>query len=126
VWRIEIRDPVGGFAYVLDDKNKIAHRSRIQATATSQNAPPRMTIENLGTQVIDGLLAEGTRMSSALPPREGLPPRFVIETWDSVELKANLVTKSSNGYTTRLVNVNRADPVPALFRPPTDYTVIDQ
>jgi hypothetical protein len=56
-----------------------------------------MTIENLGTQVIEGILVEGTRMSRTLPPRDGLPSTFTIETWDSVELKVNMLTKSSNG-----------------------------
>jgi len=125
-WRIEILDPLAGVAYVLDDKNKVAHRTRTQATAPGRNAPPQMTIENLGTQVIGGVLAEGTRMSRALPSRDGLPSTFTIETWDSVELKVNVLTKSSNGYTSKLVNLRRADPDPALFRPPADYTVVDQ
>ena len=60
------------------------------------------------------------------PPRDGLPSTFSIETWDSVELKVNMLTKGSNGYTSKLVNLRRADPDPALFRPPADYTVVDQ
>ncbi|MGO9261584.1 MAG: hypothetical protein ACLQU1_35565 [Bryobacteraceae bacterium] len=116
-WRIEILDPVAGVAYVLDDKNKVAHRTRTQATAPRRYAPPHATIENLGTQVIEGVLAEGTRTST---------PALIIETWDSVELKVNMLTKSSNGYTSKLVNLRRADPDPALFRPPADYTVVDR
>lgn len=117
-WRIEILDPVAGVDYVLDDKNKVAHRTRPQAAAPGQNAPPQMTIESLGTQMIEGVLVEGTRMSRALPPRDGIPSRFTIETWDSVELKVTMLTKSSNGYTSKLVNLRRAEPNPALFRPP--------
>ena len=97
-----------------------------QATSPGRNAPPQMTIEYLGTQVIEGVLVEGTRMSRTVPPRDGRPSTFTLETWDSVELKVNMLTKSSNGYTSKLVNLRRADPDPALFRPPTDYTVVDQ
>lgn len=85
-----------------------------------------MTIEKLGTQMMEGgVLVEGTRMSIAVPPRDGLPSTFTIETWDSVELKVNMLTKSSNGYTTKLVNLRRTDPDPAFFRPPADYTIVD-
>ena len=116
-WRIEILDPVAGVAYVLDDKNKAAHRTRTQATAPRRYAPPHATVENLGTQVIEGVLAEGPRTSTSA---------LTIETWDSVELKVNMLTKSSNGYTSKLINLKRADPDPALFRPPADYTAVDQ
>jgi hypothetical protein len=116
-WRIEILDPLDGVAYVLDDKNKIAHRTRPQGRAPLRYAPPRATIENLGAQMIEGVLAEGTRTTTSA---------FTIETWDSVELKLNMLRKSSNGYTSKVINLKRADPDPALFRPPGNYTVVDQ
>lgn len=40
-WRIEILDPLAGVAYILDDKNKVAHRTHTQAAAPGQNAPHR-------------------------------------------------------------------------------------
>jgi hypothetical protein len=115
-WNSEIFDPNAGVAYVLDDAKKVAYRRRTHVTAPSMSAPPHETIENLGTKVIEGVLAEGTRRTSDL----------IIDTWDSVELKVNMLTKSSNGYTSKLVNLRRIDPDPALFRPPGDYTVVDQ
>ncbi len=126
-WSIEILDLLAGVAYILDVKNKVAHRTHIQAAPPGQNAPqPQMTIEKLGTQMIEGVLVEGTRTSIAVPHRDGLPSTFTIETWDSVELKVNMLTKSSNGYTTKLVNLRRVDPDPAFSRPPADYTIVDQ
>ena len=125
-WRIEILDPLAGVAYILDDKNKVAHRTHTEAAAPGQNAPqPQMTIVKLGMQIMEEVLVEGTRTSIAVPPRDGRST-FTIETWDSVELKVNMLTKSSNGYTTKLVNLRRADPDPAFFRPPADYTIVDQ
>lgn len=88
--------------------------------------PSQMTVENLGTRRIDGVLVEGTRMSRALPPRDGLTSTFTIETWDSVDPKVNMLTKSSNGYTSKLVNLRWAEPDPALFQPPANYAVVDQ
>jgi hypothetical protein len=117
-WRIELADPVTGFAYTLDDKKKIALRKRIQGAAVpaSPTAPRGVTVEKLGNRIIEGLQAEGTRTSGAL----------VIETWDSVELKINLSTKSSNGYSSWLTNIKRSDPDPALFWSPTGYSIVEQ
>ena len=53
-------------------------------------------------------------------------PNLTIETWESPELKLTLVTKSSNGYTGRLTNLSRNLPDSALFRPPSDYKVVDE
>ena len=126
-WRIEILDPLAGVAYILDGKNKVAHRTHTHASALGQNEPqPQMTIEKLGTQMIEGVLVEGTRMSSAGPLHDGQRLTITIETWDSVELKVNVLAKSSNGYTTKLINLRRADPDPAFFRPPAGYTIVDQ
>jgi len=116
-WRIEIFDPAAGVAYTLDDRNKVARRTEPQAKPPFRYAPLRATTDNLGTQVIEGVVAEGTRTSTAA---------LTIETWDSVELKVNMLTKSSNGYSSKLVNLKREEPDPALFRPPADYKVIDQ
>jgi len=114
-WRIEIQDPVAGLAYVLDEKTKMAYRTRISTTAPARN--PRATVVNLGTQTIDGLVAEGILTTY---------PALSVETWDSVELKVTVLTKSSNGYSSRLVNLKREEPDVALFRPPAEYTIVDQ
>jgi hypothetical protein len=118
-WRIEILDPVAGVAYVLDQKNKVAYKTSIQTTAPSRN--PQAIVVSLGTQNINGLLAEGTRTTFPSPSGS-----LILETWDSVELKANLLTTSSNGFTERLVNLKQTDPDPVLFRPPVDYTVVER
>jgi hypothetical protein len=117
-WRIEVADPVTGFAYILDDKKKIALRKRIQVAAVpvTPTAPRGVTVEKLGNRITKSLQAEGTRTTGAL----------IIETWDSVDLKINLSTKSSNGYSSWLTNIKRSNPDPALFSPPTGYSIIDE
>ena len=135
IWLTQIFDPVGGFGYVLDEPNKVAHRmalqpgSAVRPAATGQGATrPQRTSEKLGTQTMAGIIAEGTLTTTALPAgpaRNGLPTTFTIETWDSGELKLTVLTRSSNGYTTRLTNLSRVEPDPARFQPPVDYTVVD-
>lgn len=117
VWLVEVFDPVAGFAYLLDEQKKIAHRMALPAAPPDRPAP-RMpgTVESLGTRTIEGVNAVGTRITGVL----------TIETWVSEELHETLVTKSSNGYSTRLVNLSLADPDAAFFRPPADYTVVDE
>lgn len=118
-WRVEIFDPVEHVAFVLDDQAHTARRYPLpDAPPGDPPAPaPRGTTENLGTQSIGGILAEGVRKSFG-----GL----TIETWDSPDLKITLATKSSNGYGGRLENLSRSEPDPSRFRPPADYRIIEE
>jgi hypothetical protein len=50
----------------------------------SRTVPKGVTIEKLGTEVVKGLLAEGTRTSGTV----------VVETWESLELKIHLLMSS--------------------------------
>ena len=115
-WLTEIFDPVAGVAILLDEDARVAHRMTVQPAPP---IPPRPGIarQSLGTEWIEGVAAEGTRLSSG---------PLTLETWTSPELKLDLVTRSSNGYTTRLINLSRTEPDPAVFQIPADYRVIDE
>jgi hypothetical protein len=128
IWLTEIFDPVGGVAYLLDDQKKVAHRMPLPPAAgmaVSLPAAPNATIEKLGSQQVEGVLAEGTRTVFRGPAGSGRP-NLTVESWESGELKLTLLTESSNGYTTRMTNLSRNQPDAALFRPPSDYAVIDE
>lgn len=127
IWLTEIFDPVAGVAYLLDDQKKIAHRMSLppaKAPTAIPVADPRMTIATLGSQLIEGVAADGTRKELRGPGGSG-PVVMTVETWESPELKLTLLLKSSNGYTSRLTNLSRSEPDPSLFQPPTGYTVVD-
>jgi hypothetical protein len=89
--------------------------------------------EKLGTQTIEGVLAEGVRSTKILPvgsaDNDG-PISIVNETWTSVELKEIVLSKRvdprSGEATQRLTNISLADPAVSLFQPPPDYTVVDE
>jgi hypothetical protein len=128
IWMTEIFDPVDGFAYILDEQHKIAHRMAIQPEPGAANegaALPQTTTEKLGTQTIEGVLAQGTR-TTITAERNGHPAALALETWDSPELDVTVLSRSSNGYTTRLTNLSRVEPDPMRFQPPALYTVIDE
>ena len=86
--------------------------------------------ESLGTQMIEGVKAEGTRTTSTIAAGSignDQPIQIVTERWYSPELQTVVVSKRSDprvGDTIyRLSNINRAEPATSLFRVPADYTV---
>jgi TonB family protein len=139
---IEISDPVGGFKFTLDPRNKMARRAGLlvgpsNAVRTAPQIPgPRpagkTVTESLGTRLIEGVSAIGTLETITSPAgrQGGAPIVSTIETWRSPELGLMLVVKSANprlgDEETRITNVKRAEPSPELFRPPLDYTVANE
>jgi hypothetical protein len=86
--------------------------------------------EQLGTQAIEGVAAEGTRVTYTIPAGKignDRPIVTVNERWYSPELQTIVLTKNSDprmGETTyRLTNIDRGEPDPSLFQVPGDYTV---
>lgn len=89
-----------------------------------------VTKEDLGLQNIEGVTATGTRTTTVIPAGEignAQEIRIVSEQWFSDEIQALVMTRHSdprsgeNVY--RLVNILRAEPDPALFQLPADYTI---
>jgi hypothetical protein len=98
--------------------------------AGGDRLPPKA--EQLGTRNIEGLLAEGTRTTVTIPPGQvgnEQPIQIVSERWYSPELKVTVLSTHSDprmGDTEyRMTNLSRAEPLPALFHVPSDYTLKD-
>jgi hypothetical protein len=86
--------------------------------------------ESLGSQVIEGVQAEGTRITVTIPAgRIGndKPIEIVTERWFSNPLQAVVLSKRSDprvGQTVyRLTNVTQTEPAAALFQVPSEYTI---
>lgn len=89
--------------------------------------------ESLGTQMIEGVQAEGTRTTLTIPAGaigNDLPIQVVSERWYSPELQTVVMTKHSDprmGDTVyRLTNINRNEPASSLFQAPADYTAVSE
>jgi len=87
-------------------------------------------VEELGQQTIEGVLAEGKRITAVIPAGSIGNDRdiqVVNETWYSPELQtivSSTRTDPRMGTTTfRLTNIQRAEPSADLFQVPSDYTV---
>jgi hypothetical protein len=104
-------------------------------TSAGRNAPPRpdMKHEDLGTQMIEGVLANGQRDVQTWPTGSqgnDRPFQTTSETWLSEDLKMPILSRNvdprSGETTMKLININRAEPSATLFELPLDYTVVEE
>jgi hypothetical protein len=155
---IFIHDPVAKAAYVLNPDTKTAnvismegmhamhrkieamngaepgHGDGIQAkkeaiAAGHHGEMGQLKKESLGTQQIEGVNAEGTRITRTIPAGtigNEKPIDIVLETWTSTDLHVLVLSKRSDprfGETVyRLSNVKRGEPDAALFQVPSEFT----
>ncbi len=156
---IRISDPGAGVNYILNPDRHTAHKmpalqgrgGKFRQRGLGPGAPPpgggegffrfekrladeggNVQTESLGSQVIEGVQADGTRTTVTIPAgRIGneKPIQIVTERWYSNQLQAVVMSKRSDpriGETIyRLTNINQAEPPAALFQVPSEYTVRD-
>jgi hypothetical protein len=101
-------------------------------TVTKVASPTNSRTEPLGTQVIEGVAAEGARTIETIPAGtigNDTPIEIVSERWYSDELGMVVKTvhndpmSGQNVY--QLKNIRRGEPSPDLFQVPPDYTIKD-
>lgn len=144
-----INDPVAGTSYILRPDKKVANqmpagaRNRMGPRGNANgNGPLRgelgfgqrfkneETTADLGTQVINGVSAQGTRITRTIPAGEignEKPIVMTTERWYSPDLQIYVLIKRSDpliGDTTiQYTDIQRQEPDAALFQVPSDYTV---
>ncbi len=108
---------------------------RLQIVAKGQGSSSNANVNkvDLGTQTIEGIQAQGTRITRTIPAGaigNEQPIIITTETWYSPDLKVLIESKTTDprmGDTTyKLTNIQRAEPPADLFQVPADYTVKDQ
>lgn len=147
---VMITDPVAGVHIMLDDEQKVAHKSalhthtqsganeesgpasdgRMQERMQKEEAAGLLKKESLGTQTINGVVAEGTRTTHIIPAGQignEKALQVVSERWYSADLQIVLRstrTDPRSGTTTYTVtNIQRTEPSATLFAVPAGYTV---
>jgi hypothetical protein len=145
---IVISDPVANTNFVLHPESKIAENvgrpfrkmkefaksgkfeEKMQARQEAEIASGNLKKEDLGTQVISGVSAQGTRMTKTIPAGQmgnEKPILIVHETWFSNDLQMVVMSKRTNpwiGETTyTLTNIERTEPAASMFTVPSDFTV---
>jgi hypothetical protein len=117
-----------------DKRVMIYHTASPEGTvvnlAPNEKSKNEVRKEALGKQVIEGVEAEGTRLTVTIPAGEIGNERaieIVTERWYSPELQTLVLSKRNDpmgGDTTyRLTNINRTEPARTLFEVPADYTI---
>ena len=136
---IAIFDPVAGFSYVLHPATLSAGKTSLRVPSSTEssgsphskwNQASDLQTEDLGTQVINGFAATGTRTTRTIPAGaigNLQAMQIVREAWVSTDLKVPLLIKSSDprfGSTVmQLTNIVRSEPDASLFQVPATYTV---
>ena len=105
---------------------------RREAQGNNAPAPPKPVREKLGSQIVEGVAAEGTRTTLTIPAGEfdnELPMVISHEEWYAPELQMIVLMKHNDprfGETTfRLTNILRGEPAPELFQVPDGITVVN-
>ena len=101
-------------------------------TTQRLEGPQAEASESLGTQTIEGVLAEGTRSTITIGAGQignERPIEIVSERWFSPELKTLVLSKQSDprfGETTyRLSNIVLGNPEASLFEVPADFQIVE-
>jgi len=135
-----IQDPAAGLMYVLEPNARVARRMEVPQSETAQPlaAPGSvgasdLKTESLGSQLIEGFVAQGTRLTRMFPAGQTgneRPLEIVSEAWYSDELQTLLMSKNVDPrvgeITFKLTDIQRGEPSHALFEVPGDYTIRDE
>ena len=141
---VVIIDPVAGKRYMLNPDNKTARempmrdprhddKSREEHMKAMGGAagPEAAQKEPLGTKAVNGLQAEGVRVTHTIPAGaigNDKPIEVVTERWYSTDLQIAVMTVHTDPMmgtvTTKLVNISRGEPDASLFQVPPDYKLV--
>jgi hypothetical protein len=136
---VTIVSPGERVQYRLDEARSVAYRLRLPPVTAA--APPQRKLsaglaikaEGIGSRVIEGVRADGTRTTITLPPGNvgnDRPIEIVTERWFSQELQVVMQNRrvdprvGETVYT--LLNITREEPPKHLFEVPADYLIEEQ
>ena len=138
-----IHDPVAGKSYMLHLDTKEANEFPVHAHREGGKGLGQLgdlgfgkqfqneeTTTDLGTQTINGVSAQGTRITRTIPAGEIGNERPIVmttERWYSPDLQTYILTKRSDpliGDTVmQFTNIQRQEPDASLFQVPADYKI---
>ena len=102
----------------------------IQGKGPGGEQPDEAKTESLGTQVMEGVVVEGKRVTRTIPAGQignAQPIEITSEVWTSPDLQVVVMSKHSDprfGETTyQLTGIQRAEPDHSLFEIPPGYTI---
>jgi hypothetical protein len=147
VTRISIVDPVAGYSYELDPAAKTAVRREIHQppagggpgadfrganpNAQARPADPNLEKKDLGSQMINGVVAQGKSHTRTVPAGANGNAKPIVstsETWISPDLQVVVSAKMSDPRVGEsvyaLTNIQKTADA-SLFQVPAGYTITD-
>jgi hypothetical protein len=138
-----INDPVANVNYVLEPDRKVAEKMLAFSRGNEGKGPKgeglgpfaqerlnESTTVSLGTQMVNGVSAQGTRTTRTIPAGaigNEKPMVITVERWYSPDLQMNVMIKRSDPRTGenvfQLTNIVRSEPEASLFQVPADYAM---
>lgn len=104
-------------------------RQKLERSDTSSSVEPKREI--LGHREIEGLSAEGTRITMSIPAVKtgnGRSVETVVERWYSADLKTVVLIQRSDprfgSSVLRLTSIQRAAPAARLFNVPSEFKIL--
>ncbi len=127
---------MAGPGMAVPDSNATFVRNTLAGAPSDPSLPqpdlPQPNVEQLGSKLMSGVNATGTRTTFTIPAGQignDRPIAIVDERWFSSDLQVIVQSTHTDprmGTTTySLQNVSRAEPSPNLFQVPADYTITD-
>lgn len=128
-----INDLAANTQIFLDLENKVARKNFIGENRNPRpdaDGPPEAKTESLGTKMIEGVSAEGTRTTFEIPTGQignTSPIAVVSERWYSPELQLVVMSRHldplAGEHIFKLVNIRRSEPAADLFAVPAGFKV---
>jgi len=122
-------DDMGAFAF---SKTAIDGTEAATITLNGQTVAVTPNKESLGTQIMEGVGAQGDRQTRTIEAGaigNDRPIQIISERWYSPDLQVEIMTRHSDPRTgeetVRLININRAEPDSSLFQVPAGYQIIE-
>jgi hypothetical protein len=138
---VSISDPVPQTNYILDASRKTYRKFSSPPGGKSKGWASKFlellpgesgqtTSESLGVKTIEGVTAEGTRLTRTIPAGvagNANPIVITTERWYSPDLQLTVLETHSDprfgASTFQLTNIVRSEPDPTVFAIPSDYTL---
>ena len=124
------REPERSARVDKSENSRTAAGSTKMAVERAASGEGTSTTENLGQQMLEGVMAEGTRTTTIIPVGgvgNAQAITIVSEQWFSPDLQVLVMTRHSDPRTGetvyRLSNIVRGEPDRSLFELPADYTL---
>ena len=139
-----IYDPQTRLSTFLDPRTHLARQILLKQAPQNveNNAPqtlvraargPNVTVTDLGTETVAGLLLHGTRKERIVPASlSGTGKEITItdDYWLSDELDVYLIVRHNDPrtgeQTVGIVDISRSEPDPATFQVPAKYKIVDE